>query len=57
MSKAQMNNVNGGRIIKCNVLDIDSGYSVEVELESGTNVDNAVAALNDAYGDWLFITY
>ena len=57
MSKAQMNNVNGGRMIKCNVLDIDSGYSVEVELESGTNVDNAVAALNDAYGDWLFITY
>lgn len=56
MSKAQMNDVNGGRIIKCRVLDLETLEEQDVELESGTNVDKAVEVLNEAYGDWAFIT-
>ena len=56
MSKAQMNNVNGGRKIKCVVLDVESGRSKEIVMESAVSVDDAVEVLNDAYGDWAFIT-
>lgn len=56
MSKAQMNNVNGGRKIKCRVLDTKTGQESEVVLESAVDVDTAVDVLNEAYGEWAFIT-
>ena len=43
MSKAQMNNVNGGRKIKCVVLDVESGWSKEIVMESAVSVDDAVS--------------
>jgi hypothetical protein len=56
MSKAQMNNVSGGKKIKCVVLDVESGWSQEIVMDSAVSVDDAVGVLNDAYGDWAFIT-
>lgn len=55
MSKAQMSSVNGGQRFVCTITD-GSGWKHSEVVESRVSQDDAVDILNEAYGDWAFVT-
>ena len=55
MNKTQMNDVNGGQRFVCTITD-GSGWEHSEVVESGVSQDDAVDILNEAYGDWAFVT-
>jgi hypothetical protein len=55
MSKAQMNDVNGGKQLKCVIYDPETNEAFEVPIESGVSLDDAVIILNETYGSWAEI--
>ena len=55
MSKAQMNDVNGGKQLKCVIYDHETNEAFEVPIESGVSLDDAVIILNETYGSWAEI--
>ena len=55
MSKAQMNNVNGGKQFICTLTDTDTGEEYPEVYESAVSQEEAVDILSETY-DWAFVT-